>query len=163
MIKLYGYESAPQNRTYDYYNDIDCWNYNELHDYIKYLKFGFSKVLDHVCREIRLDHISREEGISLVLHYSKKEPKNLRLFEEWLGITNNSLNYLIDKHRDKKIWFRDANFNWKLRDKQSLMSYLYKNNKDFKNESKKSIFQITNKKKSKDIEDGYILIGKGIN
>ncbi len=163
MIKLYGYETAKQNRTYDHYNDIDCWNYNELHDYIKYLKFGYSKVLDHVCREIRLGHISRDMAINLVLHYSKKEPINLKLFIDWLGITYNSLNYLIDKHRNPKIWFRDSSFNWRLRENESIFSNLYINNRDFKNIAIKSIFKITERKISKDIEDGYILIGKGLN
>ena len=163
MIKLYGYETAKQNRTYDYYNDIDCWNYNELHDYIKYLKCGYSKVLDHVCREIRLGHISRDMAINLVLHYSKKEPKNLKLFIDWLGVTKNSLNYLIDKHRSNKIWFRDADFNWQLKENGSILGHLYKNNTDSKNISVKSIFEITDRKISKDIEDGYVLIGKGLN
>jgi N-acetyl sugar amidotransferase len=50
MIKKYNYQTDFQNRTFDSYNDIDCWNYSDLHDYIKFLKFGYGKVVDHACR-----------------------------------------------------------------------------------------------------------------
>ena len=43
MISLYGYETSLLSRTFDYYNDIDCWNYSNLHDYIKVLKHGYGK------------------------------------------------------------------------------------------------------------------------
>jgi N-acetyl sugar amidotransferase len=40
MIKNYGYETALQTRTFDTYNDVDCFNYSDVHDYIKYMKYG---------------------------------------------------------------------------------------------------------------------------
>jgi N-acetyl sugar amidotransferase len=52
MIRDYGYETAPQSRTFDTYNDVDCWNYSDVHDYMKWVKHGYGKVVDHACREI---------------------------------------------------------------------------------------------------------------
>ena len=43
MIQNHGYETALQTRTFDTYNDIDCWNYSDVHDYIKWLKHGREK------------------------------------------------------------------------------------------------------------------------
>ena len=162
MIKKYGYETDIQNRTYDSYNDIDCWNYNDLHDYIKFIKFGYCKVVDNVCREIRLRHLDRSEGIKIILKYYKKSPKYQKLFEEWIGITRSSLEYLIDKHRNKNIWYRDENYDWKLKKNKSLISYLV-DKKSQKDDDEKFIkFFITNKKKSTDSDKKYILIGRGI-
>ena len=41
--------------------------------------------------------------------------------------TNESKEYLIDKHRNKEIWYRDENFNWQLKKDKSLLSYLIEN------------------------------------
>ena len=87
MIEKYNYETSLQNRTFDTYNDVDCYNYSDLHDYIKLIKFGYSKVIDHVCREIRFNRISRESGIELVKKYVFKKPQNLDLFLKWIGMT----------------------------------------------------------------------------
>ena len=69
MIKLYGYETAEQRRTFDAYNDVDCFNYSDLHDYIKFLKWGYGKVTDQASREIRLKKLTRQEGVELVKKY----------------------------------------------------------------------------------------------
>ncbi len=163
MIKEFGYESNYQTRTFDTYNDVDCFNYSDVHDYIKYCKHGYGKVTDHASREIRLRRMSREEGIELVKKYRSLEPKNLKLFLDWIGITENGFHFLIDQHRNKNIWERDENWKWKLIN-ENLPG----------NESKDEIekarlprvedkceFQITPSKRPNYKDDKYILIGKG--
>ena len=114
MIQEYGYETAPQTRTFDTYNDIDCWNYSDVHDYIKWLKHGYGKVTDHACREIRLRRMTREQGIALVQKYQTREPQHLQLFLEWLGITENAFYYIVDQHRNPRFWERDENWDWSM-------------------------------------------------
>lgn len=97
MIRLYGYESAEQTRTFDTYNDVDCFHYSDIHDYIKFLKWGYGKVTDHACREIRLKRLTREEGIDLVARYNPVAPKTLPLFLDWIGMTEESFWYLINE------------------------------------------------------------------
>ena len=46
-----------------------------VHDYVKYLKYGYGKATDHACRDIRLKRITREEGISFARKYDHIEPK----------------------------------------------------------------------------------------
>ena len=87
MKKKYNYFSAKQSRTFDYFNDIDCNHYNGLHDYIKYLKHGYSKVYDHCAREIRLKKISRSQGFKIIKKYKNTKPKDIGLFLNWLGVT----------------------------------------------------------------------------
>ena len=55
---------------YDYcYNDVDCYHYSGVHDYIKLMKCGYGKVTDHVSREIRLKRLTRSQGIALITKY----------------------------------------------------------------------------------------------
>lgn len=162
MIKLYGYETASQTRTFDNYNDIDCWNYSDVHDYIKFLKHGYSKVVDHASREIRLKRLSRNQGLNLVQKYIEKLPKNLDKFLDWIGISENAFHFLLDQHRNPKIWERNESWDWVL--KQDLKIYKSKfelNNKLNEEEYIYNEFKLTEKGESTDNQDEYILIGKG--
>lgn len=106
MIKLYGYETAPQQRSFDTYNDIDCVHYNGLHDYIKNLKYGYSKITDHASREIRWGRLSRDEGIKLVQHYESIQPNDTAYFLEWMKMSEDELLSYIEPFRDTRIWER---------------------------------------------------------
>jgi N-acetyl sugar amidotransferase len=100
----YGYETRAQQRTFDTYNDVDCFHYSGLHDYIKYLKWGYGKATDHVSREIRLKRLTREEGISLIARYETKQPEDANLFLEWLGMPAAEFWFHINRHRDPSVW-----------------------------------------------------------
>ena len=42
-IDKFGYETISQERTFNNYESIYCWNNAGVHDYIKFLKFGYGK------------------------------------------------------------------------------------------------------------------------
>ena len=163
MIQEYGYETAPQTRTFDTYNDIDCWNYSDVHDYIKWLKHGYGKVTDHACREIRLRRMTREQGISLAQKYQTREPQHLQLFLEWLGITDNAFHYIVDQHRNPRFWERDENWDWIMsRDAYQALSDGGDTRHALDLVSTFTDFTITRPGISSDSKDQYILIGKGM-
>ena len=160
MIKKYNFQTKLQNRTFDNYNDVDCWNYSDLHDYIKFLKHGYSKVVDHACREIRLRKMTRQKAVELVKKHIKQKPKNIKLFLEWLGINESGFNYLIDQHRNKNLWYRDKNWEWKIR--YQIFDEININESDKLSQLELySDFKITDIQKTTDSENKYILIGKG--
>ena len=160
MIKKYDYETCEQNRTFNNYEDVHCFLSADLHDYIKFLKFGYSKVHDHASREIRLKRITRSEGIKLVRKYQNKKPKNIKIFSEWIGLSKKIILEKLEKIRNKKIWYKDKkNKKWKLRfllknkidNKYQLKS---KNSKSYKN------FKI-NLRHGWDKENTFLLMGRG--
>jgi len=161
MIQRYGYETIPQERTFETYNDVDCYHYSDLHDYVKFLKWGYGKVTDHACREIRLKRLTREEGINLVAQYQSKEPRTLKMFLEWLGITKNGFYYFINQHRDQRIWEKDDNFHWHLKD--SIIYHRDDPGVDAVRLAKKEDchFQLTPLRAPRPTEHQYILIGRG--
>jgi hypothetical protein len=116
MIDIYGYETAAQQRTFDTYNDVDCQHYSGVHDYIKFLKYGYGKVTDHACREIRLKRLTREEGIDLVAAYELRQPQDVPRFLEWLEMPAEEFFSLVDRHRDQAIWQPNGQGDWNLMD-----------------------------------------------
>lgn len=163
MIGTYGYETAPQTRTFDTYNDVDCWNYSDTHDYIKWLKYGYGKVVDHACREIRLRRMTRDDAITIVMQYMHKKPVNLGLFLKWLGITEYAFHYILDQHRNPLVWERGLDWQWinklsgsEMFDLSGRESHPLTIDKPFK------AFYLTPPGFSTDSLDDYILIGKGV-
>lgn len=162
MIKEFNYETQRQTRTFDTYNDVDCYNYSDVHDYIKFIKHGYGKVTDHASREIRLRRMTRKQGIEMVKRYTNRPLKHFLLFLEWIGITENSFHFVIDQHRNKTIWRRNAVWNWEL--KKDYIKEL-----EDAGDKKKALpkfesfspFILTGKGVSTDPDDQYILIGKG--
>ena len=116
MIKLYGYESARQERTFNTYEDVHCFHSAGLHDYLKFLKYGYSKVTDHATREIRLKRMTREEGIKKVKEYTYREPKDLDVFLEWIDMSKEEFFTYINLRRYPKIWEHSSSNKWKLLD-----------------------------------------------
>jgi len=161
MLKLYDYETLEQTRTFDTYNDVDCYNYSDVHDYIKFIKHGYGKISDHVNREIRLKRLSREQGLELINKYSIKKPENLDKFTNWLGITENSFHFIIDQHRNPIYWRRNEKWEWEYINQFIEFDQNEVDAVRLNLVEKTCNFNITPVKKSSDHKSQYIIIGKG--
>jgi N-acetyl sugar amidotransferase len=160
MIKTYGYESNSQIRTFNTYEDVHCFHSAGLHDYIKYLKYGYSKVTDHASREIRLKRMTREQGIDLVKEYTEKWPNDLDLFLEWLEMGKDELFSCVDNHRDSKIWKKNGS-QWSLLD--SVINHENDEGVDtVRLDYKQDIpYVITPSAEPEALENEYLLMGRG--
>jgi len=161
MIRMYGYETAAQTRTFDNYNDVDCFNYSDLHDYIKFLKWGYGKVNDHVAREIRLKRMTAHEGVDKIEAYLYKRPENLVRFLEWIGMTERAFNFVIDQYRNPGAWRRNERWEWELKSRITKESI----DSSFAPAALSKLgsceFMLTPSRKPGYVEDKYVLIGKG--
>jgi hypothetical protein len=162
MIKLYGYETHVQTSTFDCYNDVDCWLYSDLHDKIKHLKHGYGKALDHATRDIRLGHVSRPEAFKLVASYRDRQPVNRGLFLKFMGITDNAFDYIIDQHRNPEYWERDDSWAWRRLPSKGEADITQIEKAD-RSRQKFYSFLKTPRGNSSDIDDGFVLIGRGFN
>lgn len=160
MIRDYDYCTHTQQRTFDNYNDVDCWHYSGLHDYIKYLKWGYGKVTDHACREIRLKRMTREQGIDLVSRYEQVQPEDADIFVDWLGMSAGEFWELINAHRNMNVWRESNNGQFVLRD--SIQNHLKDTGvDDVRLQSKKDIsYELTPNTRSES-KRGYTLVGRG--
>lgn len=104
MVATHGYKGARFARTFDTYDHVDCYNFMDLHDHIKLIKHGYSKVTDHASREIRHGRLTREQGAALVAKHEDAPLSHVDKFCEWLGITDRGLNFILNQHRNLRHW-----------------------------------------------------------
>lgn len=162
MISLYGYETAKQQRTFNNYEDVHCFHSAGLHDYLKFIKLGYSKVTDHASREIRLRRMKREEGLKMVKKYSNVVPSDMKLFLDWIEMDENEfMNYFWNK-RDLRAWTKSDSGEWNLKD--SIENHANDKNIELSRlnlTEKKCTFLLTKSAEPLVKENNYLLMGRG--
>jgi len=163
MLDLYDYEAVPQTRTFDTYNDVDCWMHSDLHDYIKWAKWGYGRATDHAVRELRFGRLSREKALVVAQEYEAKPPANADVFLDWIGMTRNGFDFILDQHRNKEIWERDGHYgSWrhsaKWRESQAAAAMVLDRLETIEATCS---FRICKSKPICDQEKQFILVGKG--
>lgn len=99
----------PVETTYENFENLDCYS-NHLHDYLKYVKYGFGRATDNACLDIRLGYISREEGVRLVNKYDGNLPKlAIKEYLKYTSFTQQEFDKIVNSFTNKKIFLRDEN------------------------------------------------------
>ncbi|MDH3208978.1 MAG: N-acetyl sugar amidotransferase [Burkholderiaceae bacterium] len=84
-----------------------------IHDYFKFLKFGFSRATDIACLHLRRDRMSRQDALEIVRERDGKFPwtylgKPIGETLTPLDLTIDEFIKICDKFTNKKIFKRDA-------------------------------------------------------
>ena len=87
-----------------------------IHDYFKFLKFGFGRATDLACLHIRRGRLTRQDGLEAVKSHDGRFPweylgKSLKDILHPLGMTEDEFIRICDKFTNKKIFKRDASGN----------------------------------------------------
>lgn len=103
----YGWRGAQQpfERTYRTMSNLDDMHENGIHDYLKFIKFGYGRGSDHACKDIRAGAMTREQGVEMVRKYDHVKPR--RDLERWLsyvGMSEEEFDRTCDTFRDKRVW-----------------------------------------------------------
>lgn len=111
VIKELGFESATaRDRTFNIYAKTDCLFANGLHDYLKYLKFGYGRATDDASNEIRHGRMTRHEGVELVRLYDHVVPQDYYWFLEKSGLNADEFDRVIApmrSHDGDAIWHHE--------------------------------------------------------
>jgi len=116
MIEKWGFGALTheRERSFNLYSKVED-HANEVHDYLKYLKFGYGRATDDASMEIRHGRMTREEGIALVRRYDNVKPESLAAYLEFLEISEKEFHDMIAPMRDTDIWV-EKNGRWETRD-----------------------------------------------
>ena len=114
-IYCFGTHPGPREKTFILHGKIED-HANDVHDYLKYLKFGYGRATDDASMEIRHGRMTREDGIALVDKYDSVKPSTLNTYLKFLNITEDQFNDWIEPMRDDEIWEKDSNGQWKAKD-----------------------------------------------
>jgi len=114
VIEKYGWEPArqPFERTYRKISNLDDMHENGIHDYLKFIKFGYGRGSDHACKDIRSGVMTREQGIEMVRKYDHVKPRrDLERWLEYVGMTEDEFDTICNTFRDPRVW-RIENGRW---------------------------------------------------
>ena len=107
IVKQHGFvvkEDGPVEGTYTNYENLDEAMHG-LHDYLKFVKYGFGRATDHACIDIRNRRLTRNEGIELVKKYDGKYPHlSINAFIEYSGMTKDEINEIIDSYTNPVLF-----------------------------------------------------------
>lgn len=103
---LYQFESAtrPFDRTYRLSSNLDDMHENGVHDYLKYIKFGYGRATDHTSKDIRDGIMSRAQGIELIKLHDHIKPSDLERWLDYVGIDEETFDKISDTFRDPRVW-----------------------------------------------------------
>jgi N-acetyl sugar amidotransferase len=104
---------GPKTGYYDY-ADIDD-DFISIHHYIKWYKFGFTRLFDNLSLEIRNNRISREDALAILREKGEQKPdEDIKKACDFMGISENRFCGVIEHFRNHDIWFKD-NGTWKIK------------------------------------------------
>ena len=105
--ELYNWRSAQQpfERTYRMMSNLDDMHENGIHDYLKFIKFGYGRGTDHSCKDIRAGIMTREKGIEMVQKYDHVKPRcDLERWLKYVDMTEEEFDHICDTFRDPRVW-----------------------------------------------------------
>ncbi|MDG6219039.1 MAG: N-acetyl sugar amidotransferase [Candidatus Thermoplasmatota archaeon] len=107
IIEKYGWRPAQQpfERTYRTFSNLDDMHENGIHDYLKFIKFGYGRATDHSSKDIRSGIMTREEGIEMIRKYDHVKPqRDLQRWLRYVDMTEKDFDKICDTFRDKRVW-----------------------------------------------------------
>ena len=115
MIEKYGFLEAeePFERTYRRMSNLDDMHENGIHDYMKFVKFGYGRASDHVCKDIRAKKLTRPQGVEIVRKMDHVKSKDLYRWLDYVGWSEDEFDEVADTFRDPRVWWKDESGRWK--------------------------------------------------
>ena len=102
---------GPSEGTFTNYENLDN-KIQGIHDYFKWLKFGYGRATDNASVQIRLNWINREEAMKLVKEHEGKLPE--RYLDEFLkqwDMSRDEFLQITEKFTNKELFKKDENGN----------------------------------------------------
>lgn len=107
-------DEGPKTGYYDY-ADIDD-DFISIHHYLKWHKFGFTRLFDNLSLEIRNGRITRDQAVEIIASASDQEPvDDIAAFCRFTEISTSRFYEIIEKFRNHDIWVKE-NGTWKIKD-----------------------------------------------
>lgn len=114
IAEAYGFEAAPKITLGSMVNYENLDNHQTaIHEYFKYLKFGFGRATDHACLHIRRGRLTRDIGLDIVQRLDGKYPSEYlgKKLEDTLlplKMSVDEFNKLCDRFTNKKIFKKNS-------------------------------------------------------
>lgn len=111
MKKEYGFleSEEPFERTYKMASNLDDIHENGIHDYMKWVKFGYGRATDHTSKDIRSRNITRNEAIKEILKRDHIKSRDINRWLKYVGWSEEEFDKVADSFRDPSVWWIKGN------------------------------------------------------
>ena len=104
---------GPVEGTYTNYENLDE-KMHGLHDYLKYVKYGFGRATDHASIDIRNNRLTRKQGLEKVIEFDGKYPHfGIKTFIKYSGMAKKEIDTIIDSFTNPILFESDENDEFK--------------------------------------------------
>ncbi len=135
LAQAHGFESHPHavEGSIACYENLDNLQMR-IHDYFKFLKYGYSRATDWACWHLRRGRLTREDAVKLVALHDGKFPWSYlgcRLEEvlEDIGMTLDEFIAVCDRFTNKRLFLTDARGNL-VKDRHGNLAKINQDNTD---------------------------------
>lgn len=117
VAERHGFRAAESARTGLYaFADIDD-DFISIHHWMKWPKFGFTRLFDNLSLEIRNGRITRDAAIDVIRETGDQTPHDdITHFCEHVGMGRQHFDAIADGFRDRSIWTRRSDGVWSISD-----------------------------------------------
>jgi len=115
IAKEYGFKENSEDfqRTYRKISNLDDMHENGIHDYMKFIKFGYGRATDHACKDIRDGVIDRDSGIEIIKKMDHVKPNDLIRWLKYVDMKEDDFDKIADSFRDPGVWHQKNNLWYK--------------------------------------------------
>lgn len=104
MASQYGFKAPDSGPGYYNFDDVDS-GFISIHHFMKWYKFGYTRLFDNLSHDIRRSRITRNDAIKIISDRVPEVPhEDIQSFCEFLKITVQHFYELAEKFRNQKIW-----------------------------------------------------------
>lgn len=105
-------DDAGPRTGYYAYADIDD-DFISIHHWMKWYKFGFSRLFDNLSLEIRNGRMSRDEAVAIVRATGERPPReDIALFCRFAGISDKRFFDIAERFRNLEVWAKGPDEVW---------------------------------------------------
>ena len=108
VARAHGFKVREEGPKTGYYNyaDIDD-DFISIHHFLKWYKFGFTRLFDNLSIEIRNERMTRDEAIRIVRERGDDTPhEDIEKFCRFVDITTERFFEVIEKFRNPAVWVK---------------------------------------------------------
>ncbi len=100
-------KDGPVEGTYPNYENLDD-EIVSIHDYFKYIKFGFGRATDHACLDIRNNRLERKDAFKLLAKYDGKLfSERVKMFCKRYDMPEKEFYEVVERFANKSIFQPD--------------------------------------------------------
>lgn len=105
--------TGPLEGAYNAYENLDCKWIGGLHDYMKFIKYGYGRATDQLCIEVRNGYMTRDEAIAKLKQTDEGTIpwKYVPDFLDYLKITEKEFLDTLDRFTNRLLFECDSNGN----------------------------------------------------